>query len=46
MSHLSTPVIAVIVVGSVVAVLAVGLIVARLIARRSNVAAVEPGSTG
>ena len=45
MSQLSTPVIAVLVVGSVVAILAVGLILARLVTRRSNMAPVEPGKT-
>ena len=45
MSHLSTPVIAVLAIGSVVAVLAIGLVMAQLISRRSNVAVVEPGRT-
>jgi len=44
-SDLSTPVIAGLVVGSVLAVLAIGLVIARLITRRSNVAPVEPGKT-
>ncbi|HZY54734.1 MAG TPA: hypothetical protein VFE73_15895, partial [Reyranella sp.] len=42
---MSTPVIAVVILGSIAAVLAVGLVIARLITRRSNVAPVEPGKT-